>query len=67
MHTHDLINSPHLECCASISMQVLDESSQVFYNFIKSLHSDSTKESCIIVTILPFFSSCLISLSDNCY
>jgi hypothetical protein len=45
MHTYDLINSSHLECCASSPMQVLDENSQVFYNFINSLHSDSTKES----------------------
>jgi len=47
MHTYDLINSLHFESCASISMQVLDENSQVFYNFINSLHSDSTKEKSI--------------------
>ena len=35
----------HLESCADIGMQVLDENSQVFYNFINSLHCDSTKES----------------------
>jgi hypothetical protein len=34
--THDLINGSHLECCASISMQELDENSWVFYNFINS-------------------------------
>jgi hypothetical protein len=45
MHTYDLINRSHLESCADIGMQVLDENSQVFYNFINSLHSDSTKES----------------------
>jgi integrase len=45
MHTCDLINSSHVESCASIGMQVLDENSQVFYNFINSLHSESTKES----------------------
>ena len=45
MHTYDLIKSSHLESCADLGMQVLDENSQVFYNFINSLHSDSTKES----------------------
>ena len=45
MHTCDLIDSSHLECCGSIGMQVLDENSEVFYNFINMLHSDSTKES----------------------
>ena len=45
MHTYDLIKSSHLESCADIGMQVLDENSQVFYNFINSLHTDSTKES----------------------
>jgi hypothetical protein len=46
MHTCDLIDSSsHLECCGSIGMQVLDENSEVFYNFINTLHSDSTKES----------------------
>jgi len=37
MHTYDLINSSHLESCADIGMQVLDQNSQVFYNFINSL------------------------------
>ena len=43
--THDLINGSHLECCADIGMQVLDENSQVFYNCIKSLHSDTKEKS----------------------
>jgi hypothetical protein len=47
MHTYDLVNSSHLEYCADIGIQVLDENSQVFYNFISSLHSDSTKEKSI--------------------
>jgi hypothetical protein len=45
MDTCDLINSSHLERSASTPMQVFDENSEVFYNFIKTLHSDSTKES----------------------
>ena len=47
MDKGDLINnnSSHLERCASIGMQVLDKSSQVFFNFINTLHSESTKES----------------------
>jgi hypothetical protein len=31
----DSINSSHLEGCASRGMQVLDENSNVFFNFIK--------------------------------
>ena len=47
MDKGDLINnnSSHLERCASIGMQVLDKSGQVFFNFINTLHSESTKES----------------------
>jgi hypothetical protein len=46
MYTGDLINnSSHDERIASIGMQVLDENSQVFFNFINTLHSESTKES----------------------
>ena len=45
MHTCDLINSSHVERCGSIRMQVLDENSEVFYNFIHTLHSEYTKES----------------------
>lgn len=37
----DLINSSHLECCATKRMQVLDEKNEVFFNFIHSLHSES--------------------------
>jgi integrase len=45
MRTGDLINSSHLGRCIITGMQVLDENSEVFYNFINTLHSDSTKES----------------------
>ena len=47
MYTGDLINnnSSHLERSASTGMQVLDENSQVFFNFINTLHSEATKES----------------------
>ena len=45
MYRGDLINSSHVEGCASNGMQILDEKSQVYYNFINTLHSDSTKES----------------------
>jgi hypothetical protein len=38
MGTCDLINSSHLGRCARIPIQKLDENSQVFYNFINSLH-----------------------------
>ncbi len=46
MYTGDLINnSSHNERVASIGMQVLDENSQEFFNFINTLHSEATKES----------------------
>lgn len=41
----DLINSSHLECRATKRMRVLDEKSEVFFNFTQSLHSESTKKS----------------------
>jgi len=41
----DLINSSHIERCASTGMQVLDENSTVFFNFINSLDSEYTKDS----------------------
>jgi len=47
MDTCDLTNSSHLKGCASKPMQVLDESSEAFFNSINTLHSDSTKESYI--------------------
>lgn len=48
MLTCDLINNIVLmfNVASSMGMQVLDESSQVFFNFINTLDSDSTKESC---------------------
>ena len=45
MDTCDLINSSHLKGCASKPMQVLDESSEAFFNSINTLHSDSIRES----------------------
>jgi len=47
MLTCDLINNIVLmfNVASSMGMQVLDESSQVFFNFINTLDSDSTKES----------------------
>jgi integrase len=45
MHRCDLINSSHLEGSASKRMQIFDEKSEVFFNFIHSLHSESTKKS----------------------
>lgn len=46
MCTGDLINnSSHDERIASIGMQVIDENSQVYFNFINTLHSEATKES----------------------
>lgn len=47
MLTCDLINNIvlMLNVASSMGMQVLDESSQVFFNFINTLDSDSTKES----------------------
>jgi len=45
MCKYDLIHSSHLKCSASKGMQVLDENSEVFFDFINSLHSDSTKKS----------------------
>lgn len=45
MHKCDLINSSHLKCSASKGMQALDENSEVFFNFINTLHSESTKKS----------------------
>lgn len=41
----DLINSSHLEGRISKRTQVLDENSEVFFNFINSLRSDYTKRS----------------------
>jgi hypothetical protein len=41
MHKCDLINSSHLKGSASKGMQVLDENSEVFFNFINTLHSES--------------------------
>lgn len=44
MYTGDLINnSSHDERIANIGMQVLDKNSQVFFNFINTLHSEATK------------------------
>lgn len=43
MDTCDLTNRSHLKGCASKPMQVLDESSEAFFNFINTLHSDSTR------------------------
>lgn len=47
MHKGDLINKiSSKNTVASIkTMQVLDENSQVFFNFINTLHSDYTKAS----------------------
>ena len=45
MDTTGLINSSHVERCASKGMQLLDENSQVFYNFINTLHSGHTRQS----------------------
>lgn len=45
MHKCDLIDSSHVKGRASKPMQLLDENSEVFFNFINSLHSDSTKKS----------------------
>lgn len=45
MDTTGLINSSHVERSASKGMQLLDENSQVFYNFINTLHSDHTRQS----------------------
>ena len=45
MDTCDLTNSSHLKGCASKPMQVLDESSEAFFNSINTLHSDSIRES----------------------
>jgi integrase len=45
MHKCDLINSSHVKGRTSKPMQVIDENSEVFFNFINSLHSDSTKKS----------------------
>ena len=45
MHKCELINSSHLKCSASKGMQALDENSEVFFNFINTLHSESTKKS----------------------
>ena len=47
MLTCDLINNIvlMLNVASSMGMQVLDESRQVFFNFINTLDSDSTKES----------------------
>jgi hypothetical protein len=45
MHKCDLINSSHVKGRASKPMQLLDEDSEVYFNFINSLHSDSTKKS----------------------
>lgn len=47
MLTCDLINNIvlMLNVASRMGMQVLDESKQVFFNFINTLDSDSTKES----------------------
>lgn len=45
MRKYDLINTSHLKGSASKGMQVLDENIEVFFDFINSLHSDSTKKS----------------------
>ena len=53
MRKCDLINSSHIKGPASKRMQVLDENSEVFFNFINSLHSDSTKKSYDFVWRIP--------------
>jgi len=45
MDTTGLNDSSHVERSASKGMQLLDENSQVFYNFINTLHSDHTRQS----------------------
>lgn len=45
MRKYDLINTSHLKGSASKGMQVLDENLEVFFDFINSLYSDSTKKS----------------------
>lgn len=47
MRKYDLINTSHLKGSASKGMQVLDENLEVFFDFINSLYSDSTKKSYI--------------------
>lgn len=43
MHKCDLISS-HVKGRSSKPMQLLDEDSEVYFNFINSLHSHSTKK-----------------------
>ena len=45
MSKWDLSNSSHVKGCTSKLLEVIDEDSEVFFNFIRTLRSDTTKKS----------------------